>query len=219
MFGILTRIRKNRALKAPEGVTNSWFEHAARQNWDTIIPNLDPHRVLEIGSYEGASATYLINSIASRHDLEIHCVDTWTGGIEHDSSSMNYVERRFDNNISAALAATTATVDFHKHVGTSDDILCNLLSRGYRNYFDFIYIDGSHQAPDVMCDAVLSFRLLRVGGIIAFDDYLWNEKLPEGIDLVRSPKIAIDSFTNIYARKVKIIPAPLFQLYVEKTAD
>jgi hypothetical protein len=34
--------------------------------------------------------------------------------------------------------------------------------------------DGSHRARDVLEDAVLSWPLLKVGGIMLFDDYLWQ---------------------------------------------
>jgi predicted O-methyltransferase YrrM len=37
--------------------------------------------------------------------------------------------------------------------------------------FDFIYIDGSHAACDVMSDAVLAWKLLKENGIMIFDDY------------------------------------------------
>lgn len=37
--------------------------------------------------------------------------------------------------------------------------------------FDFIYVDGSHRSPDVIYDAILSFGLLKKGGIMIFDDY------------------------------------------------
>lgn len=37
--------------------------------------------------------------------------------------------------------------------------------------FDLIYVDGGHSAADVLADAILSFSLLRVGGILVFDDY------------------------------------------------
>jgi hypothetical protein len=73
-----------------------------------------------------------------------------------------------------------------------------LVAAGKQGYFDFIYVDGSHQAPDVLADAFLSFRLLRENGVIAFDDYLWQEALPDGIDSIRCPKLAIDAFTNIH---------------------
>jgi len=68
-------------------------------------------------------------------------------------------------------------------------------------------------------DAVLSFQLLRVGGVIAFDDYLWSEDLPNGKDPLRCPKLAIDSFVNVFTRKVDIVSAPLNQLYVVKRTD
>ena len=97
--------------------------------------------------------------------------------------------------------------------------MSKLIAEGKANYFDFIYIDGSHRATDVLCDALLSFRLLKNNGVIVFDDYLWQEQLPYGIDPLRCPKIAIDAFTNIYCRKIKILSAPLKQLYVKKISN
>ena len=66
-----------------------------------------------------------------------------------------------------------------------------------------------------------SIKLLKKNGVIAFDDYLWQEQLPQeklpyGTDPIRCPKIAIDAFTNIYCRKLRIISIPLHQLYVQK---
>ena len=37
--------------------------------------------------------------------------------------------------------------------------------------FDFIYVDGGHDAGTALADGLLSFRLLRPGGLIVFDDY------------------------------------------------
>ena len=102
------------------------------------------------------------------------------------------------------------------HKCFSEDALAKLLVEGKKNYFDFIYIDGSHQAPDVLADAVLGFKLLRVGGLIVFDDYLWSETMPYGKDPLRCPKPAIDAFVNLNFRKLQIITAPLYQLYVQK---
>ena len=36
--------------------------------------------------------------------------------------------------------------------------------------YDIIYIDGSHEARDVLEDAVLAYRLLKIGGLLIFDD-------------------------------------------------
>ncbi len=80
-------------------------------------------------------------------------------------------------------------------------------------------MDGSHQAPDVLADAVFAFPLLKVGGLMIFDDYLWSMELPGQQDSFNMPKPAIDAFVNIYQRKVRVLSAPLYQLYVMKTAD
>ncbi|KJF15764.1 hypothetical protein AXFE_33840 [Acidithrix ferrooxidans] len=64
----------------------------------------------------------------------------------------------------------------------------------------------------------VSFKLLRVGGVLAFDDYLWFEQLPYGQDPIRSPKPAIDAFTMIFGRKLNYIHVG-YQLYVTKTAN
>jgi len=204
--------------------TNTWFRDAAKNVWDQFIPQIKPKKILEIGSYEGASACYLIDQLAVEFEIEIHCIDTWEGGIEHQDggfveANMNDVESRFKINTQIAIDNTRKKVNLVVHKGLSDDCLAGLISAGKKDYFDFIYIDGSHKAPDVLCDAILGFKLLKVGGHMVFDDYLWSEKLPYGKDLVRCPKPAIDAFTNLFCREVRILPAPLFQIYIQKVAS
>ncbi len=201
--------------------TQDWFGTQAEPVWNNIIPYLMPSTILEIGSYEGRSCCYLIETLGHQLDLEIHCVDTWAGGVEHQSETfdMEGVEARFKHNTDLAIRKVPKTVNLVIHKEASDLCLATLLHQQKRNYFDFIYIDGSHQAADVLCDAVLGFRLLKVRGIMAFDDYLWSEKLPYGKDPLRCPKPAIDAFININFRKLNILNAPLYQLYIRKIAD
>jgi predicted O-methyltransferase YrrM len=198
--------------------TNSWFDDTARPVWTQLIPQIAPVRILEIGSYEGASACFLITQLAEKQRIELHCIDSWIGGTEHHPRDMPEVEARFKRNIESAAAAFPERVDLHVHKGPSDLRLAMLLAEGKAGYFDFAYVDGSHQAPDVLCDAVMAFRLLRVGGMMAFHDYLWAEEMPYGRDPLRCPKPAIDAFTNLYARKLRVMAAPLMQIYVQKVA-
>ena len=204
--------------------TADWFNSIPRHNWEQIIPKMNPQKILEIGSYEGASACYLIQKLGNTCQIELHCIDTWDGGVEHQaggvaSTDMESVEKRFHHNTRLALSSVLHPAKLEVHKGPSDIHLPRLLSEGKRNYFDFIYIDGSHQASDVLFDAVLAHKLVRIGGCIAFDDYLWSENLPYGKDPLRCPKPAIDAFVNLNFRKVNVIQAPLYQLYVQKTAD
>ena len=195
-----------------------WFSWATPV-WSDLLSRFLPKKVLEIGSFEGRSACYLIDVLGQQHPLELHCVDTFQGGIEHIGQEMDIVEARFEANLRHAISRSAHAIDLHVHKLPSDLALSRLFAAGQGGTYDFIYIDGSHQAPDVLADAVLSFRLLRIGGLLAFDDYLWFEDLPEGPDLLRMPKPAIDAFVNIYARKLRILNAPLGQLYAVKIAE
>jgi predicted O-methyltransferase YrrM len=198
--------------------TNDWFEDSARKVWDKLIPSTQASKVLEIGSFEGASTCYLIDTLAHCQELELHCIDTWDGGADHKDLKidMTSVEGRFQRNVEVSIARARHSVQLRVHKSDSLSALAALVTEGRRGYFDFIYVDGSHIASDVLSDAVLAFSLLRVGGVLAFDDYLWTEDLRYGRDILRCPKAAIDAFINLNFRELSIIAAPLRQIYVRK---
>lgn len=200
--------------------TVDWFT-CNKPAWTDIINKLKPRRILEIGSYEGRSTCFLIDTLSQMYDSEIHCVDSWEGGVEHQGSNMSAVEERFMHNVRKSLDAAKYKTAVSVHKGLSGDKLTELLANGMKGKFDFIYIDGSHEAPDVLLDAVLSFQLLAKGGIIAFDDYLWviTDNVKDK-DVLNHPKVAIDNFINVYTRKLNVVSwLPLYQLYVQKMAD
>ena len=192
--------------------TNDWFE-VARLNWEFIFDRIRPCRVLEVGSYEGASACFSITKVCSTGDpLEIHCIDTWKGGVENDPAQMASVESRFHSNTRKAIGQVEGKVDMVVHKEKSVLALSSLLGNGCSEYFDFIYIDGSHMACDVLSDAALSFELLRHGGILAFDDYAWRDQK----NLSMCPKMAIDSFVNCNYDRIDLLRLPLYQIYCAK---
>jgi predicted O-methyltransferase YrrM len=208
--------------------TNNWFDITAKPIWEQLIPPLDPRRILEIGSYEGRSACWLIETLAKPDaPLELHCIDTWGGGIEHGAGAayeadMNAVEMRFNTNVKLLVDAKrqqgmTLTVAAHKSL--SWRVLAKLLAEGREGTFDLVYVDGSHQAPDVLSDAVMAFPLLRVGGLLIFDDYLWSEHAPMQRDPLRCPLPAIDAFSNLYVRKLRRLNVPLNQACFEKLSN
>ncbi|HEX4859556.1 MAG TPA: class I SAM-dependent methyltransferase [Usitatibacteraceae bacterium] len=201
--------------------TNNWFDSTARGPWEQLFTKIRPAKVIEVGSYEGASACYLIEKLGANAPLEIHCVDTWSGGVEHQSAGVDMasVETRFRENTALAISRVSNPVALHIHKGASSDQLVKLLAGGHRGSFDFVYVDGSHQAADVLADAVLAFMLAKPGAMLVFDDYLWAENLPYGRDPLRCPKPAIDAFINLNFRKLNILSAPLYQIYVQKISD
>ena len=90
------------------------------------------------------------------------------GGIEHQENNvdMDSVRLSFDSNLSLARQSSFNYVDIEVLSRRSDEALPWLIHSGYKEKFDFIYVDGSHQAPDVLVDAVLSALLLRKGGVL-----------------------------------------------------
>jgi predicted O-methyltransferase YrrM len=222
-------IIKNRGNLTPEKIneiasrgfkfSNGWF-HGNISRWDKFIPQKNPRKILEVGSFEGQSICYLIEKLSDGTNLEIHSIDTWEGGIEHqaEGEDMTIIEDHFDYNVKLA-SKNKANIKIYKHKGFSDELMPKMLASGMKNYFDLVYIDGSHLASDVLSDAIMGFRLLRVGGLLGFDDYLLNY-LPEmNRSPLENPKPAIDAFTNIYFKKIEILPDLNFQLWIKKISD
>ena len=207
----------------PYEFSRDWFSGNV-PTWRQIINNNKPRKILEIGSFEGRSTVWMIEhcTAAAEGDIEIFCVDTWGGGIEHQKggqieTSMPDVERRFNSNITIAKDKTPHKAEIVKLRNFSNLALADLIAERKTEYFDLVYIDGSHQAPDVLTDAVMAFQVLKVGGLMIFDDYLWSMDKPGTQDVLKMPKPAIDAFMNIFQRKMNIfMGAPIGQLYTRK---
>lgn len=195
--------------------TKDWFNWAP-EVWKQLIPHLPDNEIrdfLEIGSFEGRSAVWIVENMLRDGDT-LTCIDTWKGGEEHTNEDMGTVEERFDYNI-ALLEKAYPQRGVFKHKGTSVFMLGGDLSHDLdpqcRPSYDFIYIDGSHTAPDVLTDACMAWPLLKKGGIMVFDDYMWGSPR----DVLHRPKVAIDTFCNIFAETARIVHVG-YQLVVQK---
>lgn len=198
--------------------SNSWFNESAREVWSLLLPQIKPRKILEIGSYEGASICYLIKALGDNPGIEIHAIDSWGGGEDHmskklsDHIPLHEVEKRFNSNIEEAQTQISQKVNLVVHKGLSDIELSKLLGSGFKDYFDFIYVDGSHGTADTLLDCALSFRLLKSGGIMGIDDYLWQ--VDENV--IFRPKVAIDAFVNINFDRLTMVQSLNNQVYVLK---
>ena len=97
--------------------SNSWFDNN-RAIWSQIFQQLQPAKVLEVGSYEGKSTIFIIENLANTNGLEIHCVDSWEGGIEHKEggfgeADMSKVEARFVYNTRTALSKSSQKLNLN----------------------------------------------------------------------------------------------------------
>jgi predicted O-methyltransferase YrrM len=155
--------------------------------WQTYLAHLagQPNiRCLEIGCYEGRSTVWLLGNIATHPTARIDSVDAFI---------VPETEPRYDHNIRNALGQNKIT----KHKGYSHEVLRTLPLES----FDMVYVDGSHAAFNVLEDATLSYRLLKPGGIIIFDDYHWYAHNDPDLQ----PRMAIDAFLQVYHRQISVL--------------
>ena len=188
--------------------TKDWFGWAPRV-WEQLIPHLPARKhFLEIGAFEGRSAVWTVEKMMEDGG-EIYCIDTWEGGAEHTPEDMAGTEERFKHNVGLVM---DNFVD--RHVlpikSTSVEALGGLIAQ--KKQFDFIYIDGSHLAKDVLTDACMAWPLLKKNGFMVFDDYMWK---PPGFKLLDRPKLAVDSFVNMFEDDLAIAHIG-YQLIVRK---
>lgn len=153
-----------------------------------------PCRLLEIGCFEGEATCWLLENVATAACARITCIDIG-------------VQPSFWQNIGAS--GGDEKIDFK--IGRSRDILPMLRAVA----FDFIFVDGDHAAISVIEDAVLSFRLAKVGAVIAFDDYKWND---QALNMNGVPRPSIDAFLSIYREKIEIL-SKNYQVWIRKIAD
>jgi predicted O-methyltransferase YrrM len=191
--------------------TKDWFGWAPPvwEQLTPLLPNGVKRHFLEIGSFEGRSMAWIAENMMNPGD-ELFCIDTWEGGEEHGAENMGEVEKRFDYNRSIAL--TGLDIEIIKYKGTSTHWLAHAIKE--EEALDFIYIDGSHIAKDVLTDACMAWQVLKPKGIMVFDDYVWGDPR----DILHRPKAAIDAFTNIFAEEVEVIHVG-YQLVVRKKGE
>jgi predicted O-methyltransferase YrrM len=188
--------------------TQDWF-HWAPEVWTQLIPHLPGRkRFLEIGSFEGRSTAWIVENMLEDDGLLV-CVDTWEGGEEHGAENMGSVHERFIHNIGVLEEKYPARNVGH-YKDTSTRALAMFIHEEW-NPFDFIYIDGSHVAKDVLTDACMAWPLLKQGGFMVFDDYLWTNVA----GILHRPKVAIDAFVNIFSEEIQIAHLG-YQLIVRK---
>jgi predicted O-methyltransferase YrrM len=192
--------------------THNWF-YWAPEVWSQLVPLLPERKnFLEIGSYEGRSAVW-----AAEHLLEddgrILCVDTWEGGEEHKLGGHNLTEAEFnfDYNV-AILHAKFPDRRIEKRKRPSYNALAGLA--GTAETFDFIYIDGSHISKDVLTDACMAWPLLKPGGVMVFDDYLWGGD-GNARDVLHRPKVAVDAFVHMFTEELTYVSIG-YQMIIRK---
>src|SRR3989344_1721594 len=159
----------------PPFLTDWFTEHIPV--WEKQLQHMrnQPHlRFLEIGSWEGKSAVWLLQNILTHESARLTCIDHFPV-IGHETirkyaevwrlkepyPAQIDIEERFDANVRSIGAGQKVI----KGKGMSQELLRGLPL----HTFDMVYVDGSHHAPDALRDIVLSWDLLKEDGIMIMD--------------------------------------------------
>lgn len=177
--------------------TNDWFDYNI-DNWDETLGHLRAQRntILEIGSYEGASATWFLDTIAEHPDSHMVAIDMFVDDLTNKNVAPEGVEARFLDNISKT--RNPEKLEIRK--GMSSRVL-RAMGNDFESYFSVVYVDGSHKAPDVLDDITLAWPMLQTGGLMILDDYRWFKYRDE----YDNPRIAIDSFLACRAAELTVL--------------
>lgn len=188
----------------------NWFEVTAKDNFQNHLLKYrgEPDvKVLQLGSFAGAASVWLLENILTGEGSHLDDVDLLMEFPELSHFKFDWKEVR-DTYTNAIRPYSNVT--FH------NETTVEFLKKAPFEYYDFIYVDASHDAVDVLIDAELSWFSLKVGGIIAFDDYTWG--VEDRMNL-RTPKRGVETFHQRRSHKLTLINKPTTQIWLKKESN
>jgi predicted O-methyltransferase YrrM len=184
-------------------LTETHKAHGA--NWSKWLGHLkDKPNVIgmELGTFKGESAEWMLENIFTSPESIYYCVDNFKGSEEHHIGKIDC--STLEKDTMERLAGFQNKIIIK---GNSNEVL-----RNFDKLLDVAYCDAAHDAMNVLRDSVLVFDLLKVGGILIWDDFLWDVFKDE----LDRPKIAIESFIKIYSRRLEILEPRGWQIAARK---
>jgi predicted O-methyltransferase YrrM len=194
--------------------TKDWFKSDDLVQFLPLKTQEEIH-ILEIGSFEGKSTIWFLENILTNDKSTITCVDPWTSYTQDENSFDSYnkidSEWNFEDNKNTFLYNIDLSGVSNKVIieqGYSNEILPKFIVDKKR--YDIIFIDGNHTSPFVITDGIMSWYLLKKGGLMIFDDYLWGD-----CNSTLSPKLAVDSFVDCFKDYIEVVWSK-FRLSIKK---
>jgi lipopolysaccharide biosynthesis glycosyltransferase/predicted O-methyltransferase YrrM len=194
--------------------SQDWFTHNI-PIWEPYIDDLlstlpvgRAPRALEVGCWEGRSAVYILTKICNTPDSLLVCIDhfdllrTVAGRERHAKVVHNLTLTGSPFRILDEFSIPGLMTILNEEALANQD-----------GGFDFVYIDGSHEADDTFLDAELAWRLTRPGGLIILDDYRWDR---EPASSMHHPARGIDAFITLHGGQFELLHKE-YQVILRKT--
>lgn len=136
------------------------------------LKNIEHPKILEIGTYAGVSIMKMLEIVTNAYCV---CIDNW--GLSNDEleSCKNHADNKYltMNQIRDTFFSNTKNKKSQIRLIEKDSANAMAQLNNENELFDFIYVDGSHRADDTLMDMCMAWSLLKKGGIIGIDDYLY----------------------------------------------
>jgi predicted O-methyltransferase YrrM len=161
--------------------STDWFTKKIPR-WEKVLRRFARKRisVLEVGSYEGRSAVFLLNYLPLS---KLVCIDLFRG----------LFEKRFDRNLAPFGDR------FIKIKGSAIQEL-DILKRANRK-FSVIYIDAGKQRDHVLAMSLVAWPLLVPGGVMIWDDFAWGKNKPPS----ERPHDGLELFLNLHKEDMRLL--------------
>ncbi|XP_074288991.1 uncharacterized protein LOC141614134 [Silene latifolia] len=167
--------------------------------FSNLVRKVRPRTIIEIGSFLGASATYMGNLTRELGlDTQILCLDDfrgWAGfrgmfkGFPMQNANVMLLAQFMKNVVTLNLADTIIPLPFSS--ASSLDKLCELGVFG-----DLIEVDAAHDFHSAWDDINRAYRVLRPGGILFGHDY-FNQQDDYGV------RRAVDLFAKMHGFTIR----------------
>ena len=168
-----------------------WFSNNIPR-WEQYLKPLAGKKLtaLEIGTYEGRSAIWLLENVLVHPACKLHVVDHF---LNKHPSTKHDLYTTFTRNISQFVDKVIVHKDYSRNALRND-------FHPHKAVFDIIYIDASRNSMNVIEDIILSVPLLKTGGLMILDDNTYSVEHND-----TCPKQAIDAFRLIFASEIQVL--------------
>lgn len=156
--------------------------------------------MIEVGAFEGMTTKYMCeNMLDDSGESRVIVIDPLMDVYVKGDTSHPYFKNQYQR-----FKRNTRGLPIELMRGDSQDELPKL----HALRADFIYLDGNHHPPYPYLDACWCFAILKEGGYLLFDDYLWNDET----------KKCIDEWLEEYKKYYEVVKID-YQVLIRKTMN
>lgn len=174
-------------------IEDSWNKDWHNQGCPTDL------KCLEVGCFEGQASVWILKNLVGKNG-SFYAIDFFNH------------EEVFDHNVLCLKKEKIV-----KKLKGDAVIEMSALLKDHESTFDFIYIDASKIASENAFALLIAERLLKVGGKVVVDDFLWSRSYEK--DPCESPRLGVIMFEQLSVLSKTIKPPSKSQYAFQKIKE